>query len=156
MRRELSGREQGFPVERSADGFEGGQALSSARFDHRPHVGEERRPLVGAEAVDDLEEVGPELHALPAERHPGIDSRQLLQGGVQALVELGAVLVEGAVCEVRAPVTDPNRILQDFLDQRSKGGVAALDGIFDIPELVGVMPTSRLFRPAPGCRRWMR
>ena len=101
----LCGGEQAFAVECPADGLEGSDALSSAGFDHGSHVCEEFRPLVGAEAVDDLEEdfrepqallgavvggrhrtVGDEheemraeLHALPAQRHPDFNSRRLRQ-----------------------------------------------------------------------------
>jgi len=33
-------------------------------------------------------------------------------------------------------MTDPDRILQDFLDHRCERGVTALDGVLDIPDLV--------------------
>ena len=158
----LSGGEQGLAVEGFADGFEGCDALSAPGFDHGSHVGKEFRPLVGSEAVDDLEEdfrepqalfgavvggwhrtvgdeheeMGAEFHALPAQRHPDLTSRLQFEGGVEAAVERGAILLEGAVSEVRTPMTDPDRILQDFLDHRSERGVAALDGVLDIPELV--------------------
>ena len=60
----LSGGEECFPVECPSDGLEGGETLSSAGFDHGSHIGEELRPLVGAEAVDDLEEDFREPQAL--------------------------------------------------------------------------------------------
>ena len=78
-----------------------------------------------------------ELLTLPTQNIAGLNSRRQLHGGVEATVELGTVLLEGAVREVRPPMTDADGILQDFFDHRRERGVAALDGELDIPELVG-------------------
>lgn len=115
--------EEGLFVEGLSDGLDGGEAEASSGFDDGSDVGEELGAPVGYEAVGDLaedgggpegllgaavgwrdrpighddEEMGAVLEGLAVQLGTGLDGGFPLDGGIKAAIEIGPVLLEGAV-----------------------------------------------------------
>jgi hypothetical protein len=70
---------------------------------------------------------------------------------VEPAVEVGTVLGEGGVLQLRAPLADGGGAAQEFLEAQCETGVAGIDGVLGVAQQV--RQTTLAFVAMPGLRR---
>src|SRR5437899_3085831 len=99
-------------------------------------------------AGDEDEEVAAALADTAGELSAGLGGGADGEQPVEPAVEVGAVLDEGGVLQLRAPLADGDGAAQELMEARCETGVAGIDGVLGIAQQVG--KTKLAFVPMPG------
>ena len=93
-------------------------------------------------AGDEAEEVVPVTAHGIEELAGGAIFWRLGKQPVEPSVEIGAILLEGAVHEARATAADSDGAQQEALKGDCEAGIAVVDGVLGVAQEMGVMPTA--------------